>query len=100
MRIKNSEAVPEKAPEIKPVQDDTSARALAAALLAQSENSLEIISTLIKSQRLLESHAIVLDRLVEEAKAPRPPLVKRKIKIRVTDFDNFGRPTDYILSEE
>ena len=48
-------------------KDDGAAKDIATALLAQSENTLEIIATLIKSHKMLESHAIVMDNLIEAA---------------------------------
>lgn len=104
MRIKNTESEAPKVstPEPKPTAPavDESTKALARALLSQSENSLLAVETLIKSQHFLESHAIVLDKLVKSAKTPTEVEPKKAIRLRVTEFDNFGRPVEYLITRE
>ena len=94
------EAKEEVKKELPPptAKDDGAAKDIATALLAQSENTLEIIATLIKSQKVLDSHAIVMDSLIEAAREKAAP-PRRVIHIRVTKFDNLGRPTDYTLTD-
>lgn len=100
MKILNTQrALPEppnpKPEPLAPPPVDTGLREIANALLSQSNNNLEVISALIKSQKLLDSHAVVMSGLIESAKAPPEPPRGKTIRVKVVEFDTYGRPIEY-----